>query len=105
MLDFCYQNLILNLGKWRNIRMAWVCLEAFLLHYRNLIEFFGDEGDLKASKPEVWASRKLTSEETACISDRKLCKKYRGAYFRIPSALHQDSCPIRSELECTGNVQ
>jgi hypothetical protein len=28
-------------GKWREPRDAWVYLEAFLIHYRNLIEFLG----------------------------------------------------------------
>jgi hypothetical protein len=28
-------------GKWKNDIDKWVCLESFLLHFRNLIEFFG----------------------------------------------------------------
>jgi hypothetical protein len=100
MLDFCYQDLIANLGKWGDVRRAWVCLEAFLLHYRNLIEFFGDEGDLKASKPEVWARRKLAPEEIASISNRKLCKKYRGAI----SAYLQHCTKIRAKIDRSWNV-
>lgn len=38
MLDFWHSNLVANVGKWADIRMAWVCLEAFLVHYRNLVE-------------------------------------------------------------------
>jgi len=28
-------------GKWKNDIDRWICLESFLLHFRNLIEFFG----------------------------------------------------------------
>src|SRR5215469_987471 len=69
MLEFCYNALISNVGKWGDIRMAWACLEAFLLHYRNLVEFFGNEGDLKAADSGVWSPRKLTNEELKSISD------------------------------------
>jgi hypothetical protein len=100
MLDFCYQDLIANVGKWGDVRRAWVCLEAFLLHYRNLIEFFGDKSDLKASKPEVWAPRKLNKDEIASISNRKLCQKYRGPI----SAYLQHCTKIRAQRDRSWNV-
>lgn len=100
MLEFCYQNLVSKLGKWGDIRMAWVCLEAFLLHYRNLVEFFGSEGDLKVSDPEVWANRKLSPEEIALISNRNLCKKYRGPI----SAYLQHCTKIRATIDRSWNV-
>jgi hypothetical protein len=52
-------------------------IEGFLLHYRNLVEFFsgnptkhrvsknGKPADLSTHLPEAWAKRKLTEEETA----------------------------------------
>lgn len=49
-------------------RAAFVYLEAFLLHYRNLVEFFSGEHDrrqnaLSTKHPERWAARKLNDEE------------------------------------------
>jgi hypothetical protein len=42
--------------KWQNEMDKWVCLEGFLLHFRNLIEFFGRTkprpDDLSILKPE-----------------------------------------------------
>jgi hypothetical protein len=100
MLNFCYESLISNAGKWGDIRNAWACLESFLLHYRNLVEFFGGEGDLKSSETDVWAPRKLTHDEVASISDNKLCKKYRGAI----SAYLQHCTKIRAQLDRSWNV-
>ena len=100
MLDFCYSNLVSNVGKWGDIRMARICLEAFLVHYRNLVEFFGDEVDLKASETEIWAPRKLTLEEIASISDRGLAKKYRGPI----SAYLQHCTKIRADVDRSWNV-
>lgn len=100
MLEFCYQNLVDNLGKWGDARMSWVCLESFLLHYRNLVEFFGSEGDLKASEPGIWTKRKLTAEEVALISDRTLCKKYRGPI----SAYLQHCTKRRAKIDRSWNV-
>jgi hypothetical protein len=98
MLDFCYETLID--GRWGDIRQAWACLESFLLHYRNLVEFFGSEGDLKSSEPKVWAPRKLSDEEVASISSQKLCKKYRGPI----SAYLQHCTKIRAIRDRSWNV-
>src|SRR5690349_3163834 len=43
-------------------------IEGFLLHYRNLIEFFSgkkhrNNSDISIADPEVWSGRKLTKEE------------------------------------------
>src|SRR5947208_13847453 len=57
MLDYCYQRLV---QKERPLekREGYAILECFLLHYRNLIDFFGKEprwDDLSISKPQDWA--------------------------------------------------
>ena len=79
MLDFCYQRLQEQQSRWLNEGDFYVYLECFLLHFRNLIEFFGNETDLKVSEYDVWAGGKtLSQEEIASITNRKLCKKYRG---------------------------
>ena len=95
MLNFCYEQLIANVGRWNDARIGWACLESFLLHYRNLVEFFGSKGDLKSSKPEVWAPRKVSTDEVASISNKKLCKKYRGPI----SAYLQHCTKIRARVD------
>ena len=59
MIEYCYDKLVQGKEPLRN-RAGYALLECFLLHYRNLIEFFGkDENlrrdDLSISKPEDWA--------------------------------------------------
>jgi hypothetical protein len=100
MLDYCYETLVSKVGKWSDIRNAFVCLESFLLHYRNLIEFFGQEGDLKSSEPVVWARRKLSQAGIDSITDRKLCSKYRGPI----SAYLQHCTKKRASVERSWNV-
>jgi hypothetical protein len=65
-------------------------IEGFLLHYRNLIQFFsgnpdkyrkggtGKPADLSTFAPEAWAKRKLTDDEIAKIQApaRQLEQKY-----------------------------
>jgi hypothetical protein len=36
----------LHRGKWESEKDQWACLESFLVHYRNLIEFLGKEQNL-----------------------------------------------------------
>lgn len=100
MLEYCYEKLATNLGKWGDMRNAFICLEAFLLHYRNLVEFFGGEAGLNSSEPVEWSPRKLSAEEIASISDRKLCDKYRGPI----SAYLQHCTPLRANLDRFWNV-
>ena|SRR6185437_10611888 len=100
MLEFCYKTLVDSLGKWGDMRKAFICLEAFLLHYRNLVEFFGGEAGLKSSEPALWSPRQLSIEEVASISDRQLCDKYRGPI----SAYLQHCTPLRANVERSWNV-
>ncbi len=54
-------------------RDVYVYLEAFLVHYRNLIRFFSgiradkSPKDLSVRNPKVWAQRALSAEEDAAI--------------------------------------
>ncbi len=74
MLNHCYD----KLRKWQDEPDSYVYLECFLLHYRNLIEFFGDSKGLRVSEWKDWSPRELVPEELASISDKKPLKKYRG---------------------------
>jgi len=76
MLNYCYENLLKE--KWQNMPDNYISLECFLLHYRNLIEFFGNAEDLKASEWKEWSPRQLSAEEVASISDRKPFDNHRG---------------------------
>lgn len=76
MLDYCFQQLLK--GKFVDERDYFLCIEGFLLHFRNLIEFFGNDHDLKAGEPEVWSPKELTDAELASIQDAKLNKRYNG---------------------------
>ena len=56
MLRYTAQKLIENL--WQTEMDKWMCLEAFLVHFRNLIEFFGHPrprtDDLHISRIDVF---------------------------------------------------
>jgi len=76
MLKFCYSRL--RQGMWTDRRDAYLFLEGFLLHYRNLIQFFGDDGGLKVSDSEVWSAKMLSKAELQTIMDKRPSKKYFG---------------------------
>ena len=76
MLDYCL--LRLRGGKWSDERDYYLCIEGFLLHFRNLIQFFGNEHDLKAGKPAVWSPRKLTEAEVTSIQDDRPYQRHNG---------------------------
>jgi hypothetical protein len=48
-------------GYWRDEKDAWVYLEAFLVHFRNLIEFLGKEkpGETDVSVKTIWETMNL----------------------------------------------
>src|ERR1700682_1228529 len=59
----------------------WVYLECFLLHFRNLIEFFGKPGsdatDLSLSRPErIWTERSPEQVELEVMTRHDLWEKY-----------------------------
>jgi hypothetical protein len=71
MLNYCYERLLK--AEWPDQSSLNLCIEGFLLHYRNLGEFFGNAKELKASEPEVWCPvHKLTAEERASIQDANM---------------------------------
>jgi len=77
MLNYCKDRLLA--GKWPNQASYYLCIEGFLLHYRNLSEFFGSKKDLKALEPEVWSpQKKLTDAQLASIQNARLDDKYTG---------------------------
>ena len=81
MLDHCFN----RLGEhWPTKgRDYYLYVEGFLLHYRNLIVFFGNQRELKAKDAwAAWTSRKLSNGELASIQNVHLCKKYHNPISR-----------------------
>lgn len=76
MLNYCYDQL--RRSVWPGRESYYLTIEGFLLHYRNLCEFFSNRKELKASEPKEWAGRSLTVGELASIQDERLDKKYTG---------------------------
>src|SRR5260370_37619727 len=71
----------------------WAYLEAFLLHYRNLIEFFGHGNpradDLNITKPnDIWPSKPPDNATLASLKRPDLWKKYEGSDESISRYLH-----------------
>jgi hypothetical protein len=81
MLDYCYSRL--RERKWANAPDYYLCIEGFLLHYRNLIEFFGNHQGLRAGEPQVWSpGRTLSNAEVASIQNGSLLEEYHGSISR-----------------------
>ncbi len=76
MLNYCFERL--QKQKWQDVRDSYLYLEGFLLHYRSLIEFFGDAEDLKVSESKVWSPRMLSERELASIRDARPLESHRG---------------------------
>lgn len=75
----------LNSDEWRLELDKWVCLEDFLVHFRNLIEFFGHPNlrpdDLSINKPEsFWPdpSKRPAEGDLAKLRRPDLWDKYEG---------------------------
>ena len=80
MLDYCYERYVDLERKQQTSDQGDLnaYLECFLLHYRNLVEFFStkdirkDETNLRIYLPLAWASGKLDVEETKQLIRRDL---------------------------------
>jgi len=81
MLQYAYDRLASPPPTWTQPDQ-WVYLEDFLLHYRNLIQFFGklnnlDNADLSITRPEaIWDSQLPPKSELDVMTDEGLWKKY-----------------------------
>ena len=81
MLDYSFQKLS-NDKEWDDPADQFIYLEAFLLHYRNAIQFFAGnghkEGSLSTEDSEIWAGRPMTPEEknTIQLPGKNLIKLY-----------------------------
>jgi hypothetical protein len=76
MLQYCLEALREKESSDR--REYYLQIEGFLIHYRNLADFFGSDEGLKANRPERWSPRPLSGEELASIQNRVPAERYRG---------------------------
>ncbi|HZI57916.1 MAG TPA: hypothetical protein VFF39_14135 [Verrucomicrobiae bacterium] len=69
----------------------WVYLEAFLLHFRNLIEFFRGKSsrtdDLSIAQPDVWPNQKTPTVDLTPLNRPDLWTKYEEIPERISKYL------------------
>ena len=93
MLQYCFGRL--QSHHWTGEKDYYLCVEGFLLHYRNLIEFFGNRGGLRAGTPSDWSPKVLSDGEVRSIVNAKLIGEYRGLISRYLS--HCDK--IRAEKD------
>jgi hypothetical protein len=94
MLRYCFARLVPTLPA--SIEEINAMLEAYLVHYRALIEFFAGQSaypsDLSVAKPTAWASRVLRPDEIARVV--KLAKPLRRKWFtRISQQLSHCTKP------------
>ena len=100
MLRFCYERLEREQNKWTDKRDFRVCVECFLLHYRNLSEFFGNEQGLKIADLKKWAP-KARDADISWLSTRKFVEDWRGKISQRLS--HMGS--TRHQRERTWNLR
>jgi hypothetical protein len=96
MLHYCYEQL--RRDSWPDQSSFNLCLEGFLLHYRNLCEFFASAKALKANQPEVWCpNRNLSPEEGASVQNTELDEVHNSPISRYLSHCSE----IRAERDRT----
>ncbi len=94
MLDFCFQK---TQGENSELE-GYLALEGFLLHYRNLLEFFSGKhksSDLSTYDARTWAGRELTDAEKAAFVEPS--HKLNAEYFRAISTFLQHCTRARHE--------
>ena len=95
MTAFCYSRLLRK--KKRFEPETNLLIEGFLLHYRNLVEFFSGKrhrkarnckpADLSTADPVVWASRRLTNNELIAMQNPAM--ELDTAYYELISQFLQ----------------
>ena len=74
MLEYCYRGLCER--KFTDVNAYYLCIEGFLLHYRNLIQFFGNHTGLRARDFKEWSGKALSDAEAASIQNARLHDEY-----------------------------
>lgn len=93
MVEYCYDALVRAKEPLRN-RAGYALLECFLLHFRNLIEFFGKTAkgdDLSVSRPADWSQGKTISEDQRRKLEEDGMKLWKEHEWREKDAPHKDT--------------
>ncbi len=94
MLDFCFKK-----TRRKNSKLeGYLAMEGFLLHYRNLLEFFSGKhksSNVSTYKPRTWAGRELTDLEKAAFVAPSL--KLNADYYGKISTFLQHCTRARHE--------
>lgn len=89
------------------MRTWYVYLEAFLLHYRNLIRIFSGEkhrrDDLSTAEPRAWSGREMTPEEIAVV--RTPAQALDTKYFELISKYLQHCTQLRHDQDRGWDVE
>jgi len=84
MLDFCYRRLKTRENSWETECDFYVYLEAYLLHYRNLLACFSGEhhrsDDIDFSNLSQWTTKQVTQSQVDAIRDP--AKQLEQSYYR-----------------------
>ena len=83
MLVYCYRRLLER--NFADNPSYFLCIEGFLIHYRNLCEFFGNKKELRAGEPEGWTDKKLNEEEKSSIQNTQLDEHHNSSISRYIS--------------------
>jgi hypothetical protein len=104
MLAFCFDNL--PQGRSCDGSDEYLYLEGFLLHYRNLLEFFSGNhhrsSDISTADSRIWANRKLSAAEIAAIVVP--AKALDAKYFQVISAYLQHCTLLRHQQDLAWDV-
>ena len=82
MLQFCYERLHEPRLRGGDPGDFYVYLEAFLLHYCSLIEFFADHCDVKVSDIRECSERTVSEDEFGTIANTTLYEEHWGPISR-----------------------
>lgn len=93
MIEYCHDKLVQVKEPLAN-RAGYALLECFLLHFRNLIEFFGKTpwgDDLSISRPADWSQRKTNSEDQRRKLEEDGQKLWKEYEWREKDDPHKDT--------------
>jgi hypothetical protein len=86
----------------------WIYLESFLLHYRNLLEFFKGnskrDDSLCSSKPEqIWGSQHPDKESLNKLNTKDLWEKYESGSSKISKYLQH--CTTQRVIDKSWDIE
>ena len=109
MLRFAKERLLAPAG-FSSEGEEWLCLEAFLLHFRNLIEFFGASkkygGDLRITNhQDIWPTGGPEKSILRCMKRSDLYKKYDSGKNVEAISKYLHHCTKRRAIKKKWNVR